>query len=310
MVGLEEKIDISLSLPIAVGSIFWGLYGQSCRDGEINPRADRDDYQDAVRMGKESVTLALAYRLSGNDLYAMKVVNNIVTWAIKMETRITPGFTNSQSHIELSVSHIGIFYAIDLLKDYAGWDGNEYTQTIDWVRRWSHSAEQWSASNNIEDWRIAFRLAANALIANDKGFARASKEFKSRIGDIVGDNGEMIKELGRSNSLTYSLFAINAMMQSAEIAHQQGVDLYLYKDERGVGLEDVLDFYAVYLLRGEEQIWPYPQMAVLEKKDVAIYELAYLRFKKDSYLRVIQSWGRPLVESRTLQNISFTHSKL
>lgn len=217
------------------------------------------------------MTLALAYRLSGNDLYATKVVNNIVTWAIKKETRITPEFTHSQSHIELSVSHIGIFYAIDLLKDYAGWDGNEYTQTIDWVRRWSHSAEQWSASSNIEDWRIAFRLAANALIENDTGFTRALKELESRIGDIVGDNGEMIKELGRSNSLTYSLFAINAMMESAEIAHQQGVDLYFYKDERGVGLEDVLDFYAVYLLRCEEQIWPYPQMAVLEKKDVANY---------------------------------------
>lgn len=293
--------------PYCGWSTFWGLWGDSCRDGHINPDADREDYKQAIRMGKESVTLALAYRLTNNAVYADKVSTYIDAWVLDEKTRITPQFTNSQSHIELCITHLSIFYAINLMWDHANWDAAKKTRILMWIREWGKSIEHWREDNNFEDWRIAMRLSIYSMTGDEAGMARAVNDFKNRINSVISDQGKMIHELRRTKSLSYSLYAINAMMQSAEIAWRSGIDLYQYRDDRGVGLETALDLHQPFLLKPNKNSWPYQQISPIKKSDVAIFELAVKRYEKASYAKIVQIWGRPLIEIRVLQHISLTH---
>jgi hypothetical protein len=288
---------------------FWGFYGESCRDGHINPEANRSDYQEAVRMATESVTLALAYRLSGKAIYADRLSEYIDHWIVSKESRITPQFTNGQSHIELTITHIGILYAIDLVWNYTNWNEEKKVAILEWIRQWGESVEQWQSSNNFEDWRIAFRLAIYRLTGDDKAMSKAISDFKHRITLVVSDRGEMLPELGRTKSLSYSLYAINAMMQSAELAYHYGVDLYRYRDQRGVGLETALNYHAPFVINQDINKWPHQQISTLEKSDVAIYELGYKRYGNEDFAAVIRRWERPLIEIRVLQYVSLTHGE-
>ena len=286
---------------------FFGLLGNGCKDGQYNPDADRYDYNAAVRMAKEGATLALAYRLSGEKAYAEKILDMIDVWVVDKKTYLAPHFTNGQSRIELSITHLGLFYATNLVWDYEGWDAKKKLSVTKWIAAWGKSVESWQGTNNFEDWRIAFRLSIYSMIKDDEELAKAIDDFKKRIPDTISVKGEMVAELERKNSLTYSLYAINAMVQSAEIAYMNGVDLYRYRDSRGVGLEVALDYHVPFALSSAVEKWPHQQIAKLIDRDVAIYELAYKRYGKKSYAGLLKSWGRPLTEARVIQWISLSH---
>ncbi|MEM8535528.1 MAG: alginate lyase family protein, partial [Chloroflexota bacterium] len=275
-----------------------------CRDGEINPQANRVDYENAIATGKNARALGLAYRLTGEDAYADKLVDVIDTWALHHYTYMEPRFSNDQSRIELSITLPGLFYGADLIRDYPGWSVAHQNQFFDWVDALMEAAENWRGTNNFELWRLVLLASGSALTDNEVVLVSTFERWRQVLPEHVGEDGQMVKELGRTKSLMYSLYALNALVQVAEIAEHQRVDLYTY-EVAGRSLRLALDYHAPYAI--DPSTWPYKQMSPIEAKDVAIYEVAYQQRHSAIYHAVIEAWGRPLYETRTMGPVTLTH---
>lgn len=280
-----------------------------CRDGKINPNIKRQDYEEAISLGKAVHNLGLAYAFTQDSKYAQQAISLIRAWCIEPNTRMNPKFTNSQSYIELSITIPGLFFGADLLYNYPDWSAQEKETFTEWVAAIANSALKWHRTNNFENWRVNFVAAAGAFLGDESLLNYAFGRYKELIPIQIDPKGRMIKELNRTTSLTYSLYALNAMIQTAEIARHQGVNLYDYTSDGKRGLKLALDYHATYAADTNPRDWSYQQIKPLNKQDnVALYELAYSYWQEPSYLKVINSWQRPMIEKRILKQITLTHS--
>lgn len=277
-----------------------------CRDGKINPEADREDYSASIKIGKSVRDLGLAYAFTGDKKYADKAIGFINAWTINPDTKMNPKFTNSQSRLEISVTIPGMFYGADLIWNYPGWNPSNKEKFRDWTRKMVNGAKTWSRDNNWEGWRLVFISSASIITEDSKDLNYTFEKWKEVIPIQIGDDGKMVQELHRTKSLFYSVFGINALIQTAEIARHNGVDLYNYKTSDGRGLELALDYYAPYVINHKE--WELQQIATYKGEGAAAYELAYSFIEpKTTYKRVIEKWRRPMYENRNIGPVTLTH---
>ncbi len=275
-------------------------------DGVLKSNVDRTDFNSVKALGKSVRDLGLAYAITGDEKYAGKALEFIRVWTIDSSTKMNPEFTNDQSRIELSVTIPGMFYGADLIWNYPGWKSSDKDEFKDWTKKILASSKTWSRDNNFENWRLVFISSASIIVEDSDSRNYAFGRWKEIISDQMNSDGSMKYELKRTKSLSYSTYAVNAMMQTAEIARHYGVDLYNYRLDDGRGLEIALDFHAPYVANPLK--WPYEQIDKYKGDNAAFYELAYTFKKKDSYKDVIDKWGRPMYEIRTMGPTTLTHS--
>ena len=286
-----------------------------CRDGQINPAADRQDYDQAIALARHVSTLGLAYTFTQDSQYADKAVSLIRAWCINADTRMTPAFTTQQSKIEISVSLPGLFYGADLLYSYPGWDSAEKAAFSDWTSQIANDAVRWSRQNNFENWRVHFIALTGSYLKDESLLSYAFGRYRELIPIQMDRQGRLVEELDRTKSLSYSLYALDAIIQTAELAKHQGIDLYGYESDRGVRLKQALDYHAKFSAQDPAERWPYEQIEPLKVQPIeasdstAIYEMAYAHWPEPQYLDVIESWGRPMTERRVHWHISLTHAR-
>jgi hypothetical protein len=276
-----------------------------CRDGQFNSRADRADYSEAIGVGRAVRDLGMAYAFTNDKRYADKAIALIRVWTLDPKTRMTPKYTNPQSLIELSITMPGMFYGADLLGGYSGWPAQEKQDFHRWVAEFTTSAKSWTRTNNFENWRVNLIAASGALRQDKADLDYAFKRFKEIIPNQIDSKGQMTQEIKRKDSLGYSLYAINAMVQTAEIARQWNVDLYNYTTN-GRGLKLALDYHAPYVASPSN--WPHSQAHPYDGNNAAIYELAYSYWEEPTYMKALQRWGRPTFETRILGAVTLTHA--
>lgn len=275
-------------------------------DGVFNSNADRTDYNSAITFGKSVRNLGLAYAFTGENKYADKALEFISAWTVNSTTMMQPDFTGYQSRIELSITIPGVFYGADMIWNYPGWSPVEKAEFVSWTKKFIKSAKTWSSDNNYENWRLVFISSASVIAEDPESLGYAFERWKKIIPTQIGTEGLMVKEINRTNSLSYSLYSINGMIQTAEIARHNGVDLYNYRLQDARGLEFALDFHAPYA--ANPSTWPYEQITSYAGDNAALYELAYSFNQKSNYMDVINKWKRPLYEIRTMGPVTLTHA--
>lgn len=289
-----------------------------CRDGQMNPNADREDYTAAIALGKAVRSLGLAYSFTGDTKYADKAIQLINAWSIDPTTKMNPSFTNGQSQIELANTMSGVFYGADLIWNYQGWNNAEKEAFKTWTRNFISSAmsHTWCGDfcQNFENWRLTF-ISSAAIIAEDSNnLDYAFNRWKEITSANIDTDGSIKYDRDRqAGGFFYSMFNLIATIDTAEIARHQGVDLYNYKTSDGRGLELALDFHAQYVTNTDS--WPYTKGGYdtdpgRSKNNAAIYELAYSFKKKTSYQNAINRWGRPMDEARVMGPTTLTHAQV
>ena len=269
---------------------------------------ERHDYGTAIKMCRAVRSLGLGYAFTGKAAYVDKAIELVRAWCLDPITYMKPEYTTSQSIIEINITIPGMFYGADLIWDYANWDVAEKRAFVDWARRLGYNArDRKTHENNFDNWRLVL-ISTAACICEDAELRQYAFEHYKRIIPIqIAGNGRMEKEYTRKAGLSYSLYAINAMIQTAEIARHYGVDLYHYKTPDGRGLEPALDYMAGFTV--DPSTWPYSQEGGFAGKDsVALFELAYAVWQKPQYLAVISKYGRPMYELRTMGPVTLTHA--
>ncbi len=205
-------------------------------DGVINPAQDRTDYTAANALSRAVRNLGLAYTFTGEARYADKAAALLNAWMVNPQTRMNPRFTNGQSRIELCITMPGAFYGADLIWHAPSWSAADRAAVSSWARAFGASARNWTGTNNFENWRHV--LLASAGVAGEDPSLRqeAFDGWKNFLPGAMAADGRLVHETGRTKSLDYSTYALNAMVQAAEIARHFGVDLYSYRLSDGRGL--------------------------------------------------------------------------
>lgn len=275
-------------------------------DDIINPAQDRTDYFAAIALGRSVRDLGLAYAFTGEARYADKAAQLLNAWMVNPRTRMNPKFTNSQSRIELCITMPGAFYGADLIWHAPSWSAADRAAVSSWARAFGASARSWTGTNNFENWRHV--LLASAGVAGEDPSLRqeAFDSWKSFLAGAMAADGRLVHETGRTRSLEYSTYALNAMVQAAEIARHFGMDLYSYRLSDGRGLEKTLDYHARFV--SSPSSWTYQQIVPYTGDNSAVYEVAYLWKQKASYLAAINRWGRPMNEGRVMGPATLTHA--
>jgi hypothetical protein len=278
--------------------------GSTHCDGQINPEADRADYEAATKVSDATRALGVAYAMTGDAKYANKAIQLIRVWALDSATYMSPKVFVSQG-IEQFAVFPAFFYGADLIWNYSGWNATDKQRFATWARTFASDATDLSYSNNWDAWRLLCIATAGSL-ADDSGLlSHAFNTFKSVLASHIDSDGKMEREIGRTLSLDYSMFSLNPFTQIAEVARHHGVDLYNYSSS-GRSLALAWDFHAPYLLNPSS--WPYEQIKAYNQDGVALYEIAYTRLRKTAYLNVINKYGRPLQDSWAIGPTTLTHS--
>lgn len=320
----DKALDLSIQSVTKQGGSFGHVYeidspyswsnnmanspcGRNRCDGQINPKANRDDYVAAIKIGGAVRDLGLAYVFTGSSKYADKAIQLINGWAVEPSTAMVPKFPQLNTNITLSITMPGLFYGADLIWNYTGWEPSQKSAFLSWVRKFIDSGKSWTLKNNIEDWRMVFLSSAASLVEDQETMHFAFEKWKSLLGASIDANGFLPLETHRTKGIDYSVYAINAKLQTAEIARHQGIDLYRHSVNCR-SLERALDTHVRYVIGTKS--WPYKQIGGYHGKNAAVYELAYSHYKKREYLDVIKKWGRPMQEKRIMGPITLTHANL
>ncbi len=275
-------------------------------DGVYDPDADRTDYTSARNMRDSVRSLGLAYAFTGEDKYAEKVIQLIKAWTINPDTKLNPKFTNSQSQIELSITMPGVFYGVDLIWNYPGFNSSDKAAFQSWVSQFIGDAKKFSSEENFDLWRLTFISSGAVITEDENNLQYVFDRWRYDIDNQTDKQGKIIRELHRTTSLSYSLSGVNGFIITAELAMHRGVDLYNYTSSDGKGLQSILDFHTPYVIN--PSTWKYQQIRPYAGQSAGLYELAYSWKKKDSYKKAIDKWGRPMYEDRVLGPVTLTHA--
>jgi hypothetical protein len=247
------------------------------RDGEINPdrSSNKYDVADLESMSSDVETLSLAYYYSDNPRYAGRAASLMRTWFLDPATRMNPNMNFAQAvpgrekgraegvidttRLQRVVDGIGLIGPSGRLSaaEQAGlekWFGDY----IEWMRTSPNGKAEDNAKNNHAIWFDA-QMVQFALFARRPDLTKAVVEAfpRRRIAPQFTTDGSLPQELIRTRTFHYSIYALLAAYDVAEMGKCVGADLWNY-DDGGKSLKRTTDFLAAY--RGKIETWPHPEL--------------------------------------------------
>ncbi|MDT8389753.1 MAG: alginate lyase family protein [Lentisphaeria bacterium] len=300
----------------------------SC-DGETNPENFIEHRKSMIRFADIIGTLASAYLLTGNDMYASQAVAHLTAWFIDESTKMNPHLLYGQMVVgRCSGRSIGIIDTIHLAEvargakllsaspafspdDQVGvkaW----FRQYLTWINTHEYGiTEKHHPNNHGVCWSLQAAAFADYLDEHDR-LAWIRDQFKSvYIGVMMAGDGSLSKELARTKPYGYSLFTIDAMAAVAQIASTPEDDLWRFELPDGRGMRRGLEFIYPYIVDKEKwpwardimywDDWPARQISLL---------LAGLAFDKPDYLETWQALAADPPALEIKRNLPLRHPLL
>ncbi|HET6228767.1 MAG TPA: alginate lyase family protein [Longimicrobiaceae bacterium] len=271
------------------------------RDGLRNPEGTRGfDAPRNAAMVDAVETLALAYYLTGREPYAQHATLLLRTWFLDPDTRMNPNLKYGQSIPGVVEGRgIGLIDTREYgaLGDYVGmiegspsWTADDargmrqwMREFLGWMRTHKYGRDEHAATNNHGTWYDA-QAVGIALFVGDTAFVRATAEEATtlRIAAQIKPDGSQPEELGRTQSLHYSGFNLDALTRLADLGRNVGVDLWGYRAPTGGSIRAALDYVAPYTDPAKH--WPGEQIVAAEA-DLFLQPLlrARLAYGGDAY---------------------------
>ncbi len=207
---------------------------------------------------RKSHALALAHALTGRAEFADKSRAILFAWMNSLKRPVNGGHWwevfwlghRGDTPLVISYSFPAFLYAFDLLKGENMLRPVEMDAFRAWLRPYvDYLSGEVLYKNNHHNWQVVFLLCAAHVLEDPALFDRAVGYYRNGLrGQIRGD-GALPRELWRKEKCgTYTLMALEGMVQAVHIAEQHGYDrLRTLRSNKGGTLEKALDFYLQYL---------------------------------------------------------------
>jgi hypothetical protein len=251
-------------------------------DGLRNPDRYDHDHDNLSDFSWIVSTETCAYTLTRDEKYVKSAMRQLRAWFIDTATRMNPNLQYAQAIKGIcSGRGIGIIDAIPLIdislsvkilerSPYASKQDiqeirNWFKQYTIWLTTQPYGIDEMNAKNNHGTWWHAQVVAYAKLLGDDKLLQLCVDFYKNKlISEQMILNGSFPLETARTNSMSYSLFNLDAMASIAWNLSDQSFNVWNYELNDGRGLNKGLDFIYPYLI--DKTKWPF-------KPDISHWEL-------------------------------------
>lgn len=247
------------------------------KDGQRNPEIRKiTDHDSLGKLGEDARALALAYFLTGKQVYAERASLLLRTWFLDPATRMNPNLEFGQGIPGINTGRgIGLIEtrsftqvtdAAGLLDGSPAWTAAQqdalqswFKQFVTWMRSSRKGQDEAAAKNNHGTW-YDLQLTDYALFLGDTSLARSTAERATtkRIAVQIEPDGRQPLELVRTKAFGYSEGNLDGLMHLAELGRQVGVDLWSFHTADGRSMRAALDYLLPFALG--EKPWSYQQI--------------------------------------------------
>jgi hypothetical protein len=247
------------------------------RDGVVNPEVRQ--YTDKTNLPivcDDIYLLSLAWYFSNEEKYARHASKLVETWFLDTATRMNPNLKYGQAvkgvtegRAEGLIDSRFFIWVIDgmrLLEGSRSWTVRDqglmkqwFSNFLSWMQRSPIAQKEMAAKNNHGVWYDAQSLAM-ALFADSVELAgKIVKRAADRLDKQMDTSGLFPLELGRTTSLHYSVFILNAFTVIAELS-SEGTSVNFWTLETPSGKSMRKGFGAILPYIAREKAWPWPQI--------------------------------------------------
>jgi alpha-glucosidase len=244
------------------------------RDGMTNPDNFTKHREYLMRLSIQVPALVAAWRLTGDQRYALHAVTHLRAWFVDPATRMNPNLQYAQAiHGRVTGRGTGIIdtihlvevaRAIEALDAAPAWSVTDKAAVRAWFAGYltwltSHPygiAERDAKNNHGTCW--AMQVAAFAHLTGNRGLMDDVRErFKTvLVPHQIAADGSFPEELRRTKPYGYSLFNLDAMATVAQILSTPDDNLWRFELADGRGLRRAMDFMVPYIR--DKKRWPKP----------------------------------------------------
>ncbi len=278
------------------------------KDGVINKklRAQGDDIA-FTKMANSVYLLGLAYFYTQEEKYSKQAANFITTWFLNPETKMNPNVKHGQ--IILGKHNLGrraginelrflphVIDAIPLIQNSKHWSKSKnkklklwFKEYLKWLIESEHGKKEKLRANNHGTW-YDVQIVSIALFTGNQLLAckTLENETVARIESQIANNGMQPLEVARTRSLHYSIYNVRAYFALASMGERLGVDLWNFKNKKGCGIQDALDYLIPFI--GKQDQWPHKDLGRgQEKKWALILNQAISKYGQPKYIQALRN---------------------
>lgn len=260
------------------------------RDGYVNPLGRDAAYYDRGRldaMANAVFVLATAYAYTGEARFRDAAQAQLDAWFVDPATRMHPhleyaqqipgicngrdiGIIDTQYLPELIDSAVLLqFEGIEALRVWAA-------QYLHWLQTSANGISEARQQNNHGLWYDVQVMALAAFTEQPALVRQTAESLQKRLVQQVAPDGSFPKELARTRSYMYSLFALRAAVFGTAIAEKYGCGFWDLPLPCGT-FRQCFDFILPFA-QGEA-VWPYMQIDPVPPQSAALC----LRFAAKAY---------------------------
>ena len=188
----------------------------------------------------DAYACALAYQLSGKEIYATKALSFLMAWATT-----NTKYSNDDGSLVMAYSGTAMINAAELLVTYEGWKEQDQAQFFSWVRNVYRKAanEIRYRKNNWADWGRLGSILSAYLLDDTAEVKENIRLIKSDLFHKIADDGHMPEEVRRErNGIWYTYFSLAPITAACWVALQaDGTNLFTYQ-ENETSIKSALDY--------------------------------------------------------------------
>lgn len=198
-------------------------------------------------------TNALAYRITGNSLYADKAKAFLNDWAFNNHT-----VAGVDGAYVMAYAGVALIHTAELMRDYPGWGGKAQFEV--WLKNvyLDQAANPLKTQlNNQGAWGNYGAISAYYYLNDAVNVNSEIVRLKHLIDISIAADGSMPQETARGGEgLWYTYFALAPMTAAAHVAKEAtGTDVFNWTSPGGKTIKSALD-YLLYYVQNPAQ-WPH-----------------------------------------------------
>lgn len=261
------------------------------------------------------LVLAYAYRITGDPAYASLATRvlkeRIFAEAPRLKNRVDYSLAAANEVLMRSQRTTFRAQTYTLLSTYegTGWTSGDKEQVRAWLGTFGRDLRDGFKPGTCitnAKWFHLEGIAATGAVAGDQSLLDFAFASYRRYLDsatcggrrVISSSGFFDHEMRRfaeagDETWYYAGYSMLGLVRLAEIARNQGVNLYDYTTPDGRSLRLALDAHVPYLLG--QKPWPHNggdvSYPILHREFMQAYELAYAHWPDPDYLAVLQRYG-------------------
>lgn len=248
-------------------------------------------------LGRAALTLALAYRFTGRERYAVEAAQILTAYADRYQSwplhdnHGKPSANGAKAYsqtLDESIWLINIAWTYDLVRGSSTFDSKAKSHIEDDLLRASYrtvSKAHRGPTDNIQSW-INAAIAAVGFTLQDPALIREA--IDGPIGFRYQMHHFVTQGFWGEGTFGYHFYALRALVATAQMARQHGINLWVQEP----ALLSLFDGpMAVVLPNGYLPAFNDSNQVNLYEQDY-LYEQAYAASKNPRYLPIILKYGR------------------